>query len=100
MFMNEQLMKMESSTESILKKIERQHQELTTGEGNENNSEDSVFKVEKVSIRDFLLKFRWSERSYPRNQQVQGLIKSIGDRVAQNDHIIRNAMQALQELRA
>lgn len=67
MFMNEQLMKMESSTESILKKIERQYQELTTGEGTDN-TDDSVFKVDKLPIKDFLLKFRWSERSYPRNQ--------------------------------
>lgn len=38
--MNDQLMKMEQQAESLLKKIERQYQELQT-----NNSESVEFKI-------------------------------------------------------
>ncbi len=96
MFMNDQLIKMESSAESLLKKIERLYVELD--DGVEVGSD--LFKVDKQDISSYLLRFRWSEKTYPRNKQVADLISDLAGRVGTNDHSIKACSSQLADIKA
>jgi hypothetical protein len=46
------------------------------------------------------LKFRWSEKTYPRNKQVSDLIADLAARIATNDNSIKNCMNQQSDLKS
>lgn len=74
MFINDNLIKQDTTIESLLKKIERQYLDIT-----EKNSYDFVIESREGTFNadQYLMNFKWDDSRFPRNTPLVELAKAL-----------------------
>jgi len=95
MYINDQITKMDSQAESLLRKIERQYQDI------DEEAAQTPFKVKtrdgNNSLETYLQEFQWDDSKFARNQQMQLLIKELQNRMFRVENELKSKTQQLQE---
>jgi V-type H+-transporting ATPase subunit C len=89
----ENVQKIESTVEGLLKRIQKAYLDV------EPKADLQKMMVESkengnVDPETFVLKFKWDDSKYPRNQQLVDLLKIITQRITTVDNNLKNKLQA------
>jgi V-type H+-transporting ATPase subunit C len=94
MYVNDKLLKVESTIEAFLKRIDRQFTEL-------NDNQPVVWEIKSIdgnqTLNKFIYRFKWNDSKFPRSYTLNKILESIEGKINHFENELKHKVNTYNE---